>query len=313
MSFTESVKNEILNKPIKENCCKRAFLAGLIRGSGVLFSENDSIGVEFRVRDEETAETISRYLKNLYDYEVREFSVSEDRLNKRDNVIIGVSGDGAETVLEGLGVLKKSDDGGIEINFDMYGEVTEKECCLRSFIKGLFVSSGSVVVPDEKNAKGYHAEMVFSHIKSAEDTAEKLSLSGVVAKVAKRKGTYIVYIKSGEQIKNFVAYLQAPVSVLKLTDLMINREVANFSNRQKNCDLGNLNKQVGASAKHIKAIEKIRNTAGINSLKKELEETAVAKETYPDESLSDLAERLNITKSCLNHRLRKIEEIASKL
>jgi len=110
MSFTESVKNEILNKPIKENCCKRAFLAGLIRGSGVLFSENDSIGVEFRVRDEETAETISRYLKNLYGYEVREFSVSEDRLNKRDNVIIGVSGEERQrelanrVIAEGLSV-----------------------------------------------------------------------------------------------------------------------------------------------------------------------------------------------------------------
>ena len=103
------------------------------------------------------------------------------------------------------------------------------------------------------------------------------------------------------------------MSVLKLTDIIINREVANRSNRQKNCDLGNVSKQVDASAKQISAIKKIKQTIGLEALKQDDRAVAIAREENPDETLSELAERLNITKSCLNHRLRKIVSIANEL
>ena len=94
---------------------------------------------------------------------------------------------------------------------------------------------------------------------------------------------------------------------------MINRELSNNSNRQKNCDLGNVNKQVEASAKQIESIKKINETIGLNALKKDLAETAEYRLKYPDDTLNELAERLNVSKSCLNHRLRKIIVIAQEL
>ena len=96
-------------------------------------------------------------------------------------------------------------------------------------------------------------------------------------------------------------------------DLMINRELSNNSNRQKNCDLGNVNKQVEAAAKQIDAIKKIKQVIGLETLKIDDRAVAIAREENPDDTLSELAERLNITKSCLNHKLRKLVKIANEL
>ena len=140
-----------------------------------------------------------------------------------------------------------------------------------------------------------------------------MAQNGVLTRIVKRREGYIVYIKSAEDIKDFLAFLPAPISVLKLTDLMIERELANKINRQKNCDLGNVNKQVEASVKQVKAIKKIDKIIGLEGLKPDLMATAKARLENPDETLNELAEILNISKSCLNHRLRKIVEIAEQL
>ena len=94
---------------------------------------------------------------------------------------------------------------------------------------------------------------------------------------------------------------------------MINREFANTINRQKNCDLANVSKQVEASAKQIDAIKKIEQTIGLDGLKPDLAQTARARIEFPDDTLNELAERLIVSKSCLNHRLRKIVAIANEL
>ena len=98
--------------------------------------------------------------------------------------------------------------------------------------------------------------------------------------------------------------------MLKITDLMIEREISNKSNRQKNCDLGNVTRQIEAVEKQIEAIDKIQKSGAFDELKPNLKEVAIARKEYPDDTLSELSERLGITKSCLNHRLRKIVSIA---
>ena len=125
----------------------------------------------------------------------------------------------------------------------------------------------------------------------------------------RRKGKFVVYIKSVEEIKNFLAFLSLPLSVLKLTELIIEREITNASNRATNCDLANVEKQVEASAKQISAINKIKKY-NQSLLSDTLKEVAEARLTYKDETLVELSSRLNISKSCLNHRLRRIIAIA---
>lgn len=314
MNFVNVVKNEILDKPIKEEHCKKAFIAGLMRGSGKLYEIDGEIGLEFRVSDEKSAMIVSNYLYSLYSYEVREMEVSEDYLNKKDKFLINVSGIKAEEILLDLGILI-NDGESFRVNFNFYDKFANRNCCLRSFIKGLFYACGSCNVPSDKNKTktGYHLEIAFSHSQPAMETAHELLKNGVNSKIMRRKDSYVLYIKSVEEIKNFFAFLPVPKAVLKLTDLMINRELSNNSNRQKNCDMANLNKQVEAVFRQIEAINFVDKTIGLNNLKKELFIVANARKNNPEDSLSDIADKLNISKSCLNHRLRKIMEMASQL
>lgn len=313
MAFIDSIKNEILNKNIKERHCRKAFLAGLVRGLGSLYEGENGLGLEIKASNEQTAMYITSAVRTLFNYDIREVSVSEDRLNGKDKFYLSISGERVTEILSDLEILTES-DGELVVNLKFYGKLTEKECCLRSFIKGLFVAVGNCTVPDNsESSTGYHLELNFSHYTPALETSEKLAQFNVLTKITRRRESFIVYIKSAEEIKDFLAFLPAPVSVLKLTDLIINRELSNNSNRQKNCDLGNVNKQVEAAAKHIDAINKIIETIGLESLKPDLRETAIARVENSEETLSELSERLNVTKSCLNHRLRKLVAIANEL
>ena len=314
MNFGESLKNEILSKPIKERHCKKAFLAGIIRGSGEIYETDGELGFQFRVASEETAMQVSLMLKSLFNYDVREISVSEDRLNSKDKIVISVGGQRAYDILLDLGVLVEEEHD-VVVNLKFYGAITENECCLRSFVKGLYLSCGTCTIPNSQitTKTGYHLEMVFSHYTPALETSEKLAEFGVLTKITRRKDSFIVYIKSAEEIKDFIAFLPAPLSVLKLTDIMINRDLSNNINRQKNCDLGNVNRQIEASIKQIEAVQKIAEVIGLETLKPDLSETAKLRLDNPDDTLSELAEKLKVTKSCLNHRLRKLVSIANEL
>lgn len=313
MNFGKIIKKELLSKPIKERCCKKAFLAGLIRGSGTLYETDGELGLDFSAGNEEIATVIVSLFKTVFDYEIREVSVSEDRLNKKDRIVLTLSGPRAAEILKELEILVDA-DGETAVNLRLYGGITAKECCLRSFIKGLFLATGGCTVPsDDSPATGYHAEMVFAHYTPALETGEKLALFDVQTKITRRKETYVLYIKSAEEIKNFTAFLCAPVSVLKLTDLMINRELTNETNRRMNCDLGNVNRQIEATEKQLAAISAIEKSVGLSALKKDLQVTAIARRENPDYTMTELAEALGITKSCLNHRLRKIVCIAKEL
>ena len=314
MSFTDKIKAEILSKPIRDNHCKMAFIAGLIRGSGVLYEKDGELGLEFKVPDEQTAMMLTRSFYELFNYEIREVSVTEDKQNNKDKYYLSISGQRAVEILIQLGILIE-DEEGVAVDLQFYGNLTKKDCCVKAFIRGLFVSSGRCTLPieNDNSTTGYHLEIYFSHYAPALETSEKLAQNGVLTRIVKRREGYIVYIKSAEDIKDFLAFLPAPISVLKLTDLMIERELANKINRQKNCDLGNVNKQVEASVKQVNAIKKIDKIIGLEGLKSDLMATAKARLDNPDETLNELAEILNISKSCLNHRLRKIVEIAEQL
>ena len=133
-------------------------------------------------------------------------------------------------------------------------------------------------------------------------------------KIAERKNVWAVYIKDSASICDMLAYLGADKAVLTLNNLLIEREIRNNANRQKNCITANIDKSVDASEKHIAAINKIRAREGMfDRLAPHLKEIAAARVENPFSTLDELADKLGLTKSCVNHRLRKITEIASRL
>ena len=314
MNFGRVIKSEILEKLPRQKCCKKSFLAGLLRGSGSLYIKDGDLALDFVVSDENLAMTVASYFETLFSYQFREMAVSEDRLNKKDRFTMSVTGQASSHILQELGIITDSGDE-ISVNFNLFSVVGSKECCLRSFLQGLFYSSGNCTVPDvtEKGTTGYHLEFAFTHISPASEMVGKLLGFGIEAKATRRKDSIVVYVKNSESIKNFVALIGAPVSVLKLTDLIIKKELSNNSNRQANCDLGNVNRQIEAVEKQIKAIKKIREIKGLNSLTEDLKDTALAREANPEESINELSQKLGVTKSCLNHRLRRLIQIADAL
>ena len=312
MNFGNIIKKELISKTNKDTCCKRAFLTGFLRGSAVIIERDDGICLEYKVSSEELAMLINSYINILFDYEVREISFTMDKDGK-DKFNITLPPEITVEVLTKLGIVKE-EKGQWTLDFDFYSLVADKDCCFRAFLRGLFISSGLCTVPSSKdNNTKYHLEIVFGHSIPAQDTAGRLFKNGISTRIIRRKSSCVLYIKSAEEIKDFIAFLPAPVSVLKLTDIMIEREMINDINRAKNCDMGNLTRQVEASARQTLAIEKIQKTKGLDYLKKDLKETAIARLENREDSLVDLAERLGITKSCLNHRLRKIIEIAKEI
>lgn len=314
MNFGKIVKQEILSKPPKSKCCKKAFLSGLLRGTGQLYLKDGGLALDFSLFSEDACMQVASYFESVFSYQIREVSVSEDRLNKKDKFILSVAGDQTQEILQELGILKE-DGGEISVSFKLFSHLTQKECCFKSFMRGLFMSSGSCTVPSKSEASktGYHLELAFSHTAPASEMVGKLLEFGIEAKALRRKESIVVYVKNSESIKNFLALIGASVSVLKLTDLIINRELSNNSNRQANCDMGNVTRQIEAFEKQMLAINKIKEKQGLNSLKNDLKETAEARLDNPEETLSELAEKLGITKSCLNHRLRKLVSIANEL
>ena len=313
MNFSKTLKQEILSKRIKDNCCKKSFLAGLMRGTGQLFIEDDQLGLDFTVYDENLASLCAEYFRVLYDYEIREVSVGNDHLNNREIFEISIKGEKATEILTDLEVLAL-DGEEVIVNTHLYGELTKKECCLKSFIKGLFVAVGSCTLPSNEDlaSTGYHAQFTFSHEIPAEETERVLSKYDITSKTTKRKGQVLLYIKSAEQIKNLFAFLGASLAVLNITDLMISREMINNTNRRTNCDMGNVSRQIEATMKQIEAIKILQKKNVLSTLKQELQLTAKLRLEKQDMSVIELANLLGVSKSCLNHRLKKLIELSKQ-
>ena len=209
MHFSDRIKAEILSKPPKEQHCKKALIAGLIRGSGVLYENDGVLGLEFKAFDEETAFMLTSAFKAIFDYDIREITVEQDVHTKKDKFYLSITGERAIEILKDLEVLEEKGDA-LNVNLSFYGNITKKECCLRAFIRGLFIASGSCTLPTENDSSstGYHLEINFSHYTPALDTSNKLAEFGVLTKIVKRREGYIVYIKSVEEIKDFIAFLK---------------------------------------------------------------------------------------------------------
>lgn len=309
MNFGEVIKNEILSKNIKDYHCQKAFLAGILRGTGIIFTKDDRIGLIFRVNGEQTAMVVSNYFSSAFSYELREVSVSPNNFSKKETYEFTLFGDRVDDILSELGIITLNQDGW-EVCYDLFAKFKHKDCCMHAFMRGLFVTSGRCSVPTETSKNtGYHLELIFSSAEVATQVNTYLNSLSIYAKDAKKKGGYILYIKSADEIKDFIAFLPAPVSVLKISDVMISREMINNINRKKNCDIGNVSKQVEASLTQINAINKIIELKGANYLKEDLRIVAEYRVKYQEDTLTELADKLGITKSCLNHRLRKIMEI----
>ncbi len=203
-------------------------------------------------------------------------------------------------------------DGEIQENLSIVRNVvTQQACCRRAFLRGAFLAAGSISDPE----KFYHFEIVCTTEAKAGQLKEIMATFGLDAKIVVRKKYYVVYIKEGSQIVDILNVMDAPISLMELENIRILKEMRNSVNRQVNCETANINKTVSAAVKQIRDIEYIRDTIGFGALPENLEQMAQVRLLRPEATLKELGEALDppVGKSGVNHRLRRLSEIAESL
>lgn len=187
----------------------------------------------------------------------------------------------------------------------------QNTCCRRAFIRGAFLAAGSISDPN----KSYHFEIVCAAMQQAVQLQELMEAFDADAKIVERKGRFVVYLKEGSQIVDMLNVMEAYVSLMKLENVRILKEMRNFVNRKVNCETANISKTVNAAVKQIEDIMKIRDTIGFDDLPPHLREMALLRLEYPDAPLKELGNYLDppVGKSGVNHRLRRLSEIADSI
>ena len=317
MSFTSEIKSEIIKKNINGTVNKKAFLAGFIRSTGSLIRVKKAFGFEYSIESQETAHFILEQFQSVFGFLPEQSGIEKDQLNgNRERVTFQCIGEKGISVLSELEILSKTKKH-FDIIIDLNVDLLKTEEAKRSFIKGVFLGAGNVTLPKKTKEKvtstGYHLELKFTSYMASSEFISLLESFSINTRIIEKKEHFLVYIKSAESIKDFLALINTPKAVLKLTDRIIEKEIMNNVNRAKNCDLANVNKQVLASEKQINAVNLIEQTFGLDYLTEDLKETAIFRRENPDFTLNELSDEMGITKSCLNHRLRKIISIAETI
>jgi len=187
----------------------------------------------------------------------------------------------------------------------------QRTCCQRAYMRGAFIAGGILSNP----SRTYHLEFTFESMDAAERFSQLLNNLGLPSKVFSRKGLVVVYVKDADNIVDALNHMRAHKSLLILENLRVEKDMRNVVNRKVNCEAANINKTVNAAQRQLAAIRHIASTKGLSSLSAPLEEVARLRLQYEDASLEEIGAMANppVGKSGINHRMRKICEIARQL
>ena len=307
MSFSGMVKEELSRQISMARHCRIAETAALLSACGKITSKGI---LHFQTENYAVIRKYFTLLTKTFNIETA-IAIRESCQMKKAKIYFVEIADPAqiETVLQGtkLSVDKHNRE---TLQADN-GLVTQQSCCKRAFIRGAFLASGSISDPE----KGYHLEIVCSEERKAEQLQELIRSFDIDAKIVMRKKSHVVYVKEGAQIVDMLAVMEANVSLMNLENIRIVKEMRNSVNRKVNCETANINKTVNAAVKQTEDIRLIEQKMGFHNLNEGLAEIAELRLQYPEATLKELGMMLNpqVGKSGVNHRLRKLSEIADGL
>jgi len=306
MSFSMDVKKELEKKIPNARHCKIAEISAIIGMCGkISISENNRLRLIVKTENRLVARKYFTLLKKSFNIETI--------VSVKQNMIYTVSTiyhKDTLKVLQASGLVNEYGN----VNDDLSVSdrvVVNKDCCKRAFIRGSFISGGSVSDPK----KGYHYELVCNSEDKAGNLKNILSYFGINGKIVERKSRYVLYLKEASEIVDVLNIMEAPVSLMNFENAIIYKNVRNAVNRKVNCETANLNKTVSAAIKQTEDIKYIRDTKGLSVLSDNLREIACLRLENEDASLKELGEmcQKKLGKSGVNHRLKKISEIADEL
>jgi cell division protein WhiA len=307
MSFASETKKELTNIEVKD-CCANAELSALIRMNGSLSFSNQTLVVNIQTENAAIARRIYTLIKKGYDTPVELLVRKKMRLKKNNVYIVRIKED-TKKILEDLKILGE----GFTFIHNISEDLIKKKCCRRSYLRGAFLAGGSVNNPETSS---YHLEIFSLYAEHNEALSELMNTFGLNSKTLERKKGFITYLKEAEKITEFLNIVGAHNSLLRFEDVRIVRDMRNSVNRLVNCETANLNKTIGAALRQVENIKFIEKHVGLGVLPDKLREIAELRVTYQDVTLKELGEMVSggtISKSGINHRLRKIDQIAEKI
>ncbi len=312
MNYSKKVKNELANHISNATHCRIAELAALISMCGsVIIDENNNYKIRIKTETQPTAEKIKKLLWKTFKVDV-DISTRENAYSKVGRTYTLLVGDHQQAlkILQATKLINENNE--IGENFSITNNIViMKDCCKRAFIRGAFMAAGSISDPN----KSYHFEIKCNSEKKAKQLIELLENYNIDGKMVARKGGYVVYIKEGEGIVDVLNVMEAHVSLMEMENVRILKGMSNYYNRQVNCETANIKKTVATSVRQIDDIDFIIQNKGIDYLPEKLQDIAWVRKENPDASLQELGEMLDppLGKSGVNHRLRKICQIAQEL
>ncbi|MGN0984881.1 MAG: DNA-binding protein WhiA [Candidatus Enterenecus sp.] len=298
MSFSAAVKQELCRQNISRRCCAQA------EAYGILLFCNTFHARQVRIVTE--SQGLKERLPVLFR---KAFHVAFDALPQEG---------------EGKGAFLIEDPAKLQTIFDAYGlereaavslhvnfAHLEEDHCRTAFLRGAFLAGGSVTDP----LKSYHLELATSHFHVGREVPALMREAGFQPKETTRKGNYITYFKQSEHIEDFLTAIGAPISAMEMMTAAMERDLRGSVNRRVNCDAANLDKLVAAAQHQIEAIHTLEEHGLLSAQPAKLQEAARLRVENPELTLSQLAALCDppVTKSALNHRLRKLVEEAETI
>ena len=295
MSFSGDVKQEVCRVPLSRECCAQA------EAYGVLLYCNTFQAGQVRIVTE--SEAFAQRLPILFK---KAFQLAFDRLPEGagKRIFAVEDPDKLAVIRQTFGADARAL--ALHLNF----AAVEEACCRASFLRGAFLAGGSVTDP----RKGYHLELATSHQSVSREVLALMRELGQEPKAAQRKGNAVIYFKQSDKIEDFLTCIGAPLAAMEVMNAKLERDLRGSVNRRVNCDAANLDKAVEAAMAQVEAIRRLEAAGALVTLPDKLREAAALRLAHPEDTLSQLAERCDppITKSALNHRLRKLVELGKE-
>jgi len=312
MSFSSKVKSELLRQFGSTRNSSLAEIAGIINTCGQInISLKNEVTIKVQTENASVARKYFTLLKKTFNINIEIIIRKNSQLKKNRYYLLYVMNDKkAREMLEETKLIKEQDGSTVYVN-NISDSIIQDIDCKRAYIRGAFLGGGSLSNPE----KTYHLEFVNHTYEHCESLQHLINSFEMDSKIVQRKKYFVVYLKEGEQIVNLLNIIQAHLALMDLENVRIIKEMRNNVNRLVNCETANLNKTVSAAVKQIDDIEYINRMVGLDSLSDGLKEVAQYRVEYSDASLKELGMMLTtpVGKSGVNHRLRKISEIAQKI
>lgn len=313
MSFSSTTKNQLAKQFSHNTCCQMAEFLALTKMDGTIsFNRKKGVSLCITTENPAVARKIFKLTKAIFDTPGELLVYKKNRLKKNNIYEICVPPQARmEEIFIALNLMNENREWNTEFRDSFPWEHLKKDCCKRAYLRGAFLGGGSVNDPEG----AYHMEIVTSQLAQAESMQKMMADFDIQAKICQRKNVYVLYLKDGPQIVEFLNHIGAHQALLSFENTRIVKEIHNKINRQRNFDLANVNKTAQSALAQKMAIDLIEERIGLKNLPPHLQEIAFLRLENMGMGLTELAQLTDppVSKSGANHRLKKLMEIAKNI